>query len=133
MSRRPRTRVQKLASLAEKTFGERKITEQEADELLNKYVTGQSQQMKGEVIALTIEKFLARLPERVRVSLESNVRDLRLHSANSNRFRRRVFTILMAVYQNGTVSGANSREVFDIEGLIKQAAADIEKKYGLDS
>jgi hypothetical protein len=120
------SRVQKIARLARKTFGERKITEQEADQLFEKYGVGQTQQLRGEIIAGTVEKFLAELPEPVRADLESSLRGLHKYS-NFRRFRVRALVLLMTTYQNGSVSG----KAFDVEGLVKAVAAEVAEKHGV--
>jgi hypothetical protein len=121
-----RSRGQKIKNLAKKTYGDRKITEQEADELFQKYAVGLSQQLRGEIIAGTIEKFLSELPNNVRTSLESGLRDLHGHSTFS-RFRKRALVLLMTAYYNGSIS----EKAFDVEGLIKEIAAGVQKKNNI--
>lgn len=118
------TRMQKLARLARKKFGGRQVTTQEARELFENYLPGLRQQQKGEVVAATIEKFLAQMPETNRLSFESGVRELFEYS-NFKRFRTRAFTLLMTAYQNGSADG----RPFDLLGLIKTVANDAAQKY----
>jgi hypothetical protein len=121
-----RSRAQKIAKLARRTFGERKITEQEAEQLFQKYAVGLNQQFRGEVKAGIIDKFLAELPEEARTDFESSLRDLHRYS-NFGRFRARALMLLMTAYQNGSVSG----KAFDVEGLIQGVVGEIEKKHRL--
>jgi hypothetical protein len=119
-----RSRGQKIKNLARKTYGDRKITEQEADELFQKYAVGLGQQLRGEIIAGTIEKFLSELPGNVRTSFESGLRGLHGHST-FRRFRTRGLVLLMTAYYNGSISD----KAFDVEGVVKEVAARAQKKH----
>jgi hypothetical protein len=121
------SRLQKLANLARKRYGGRQVTAAEAKELLEPYLPGMQQQQRGDVIAATIERFLAQLSESNRVSLESSIRSLHSYS-NFKRFRTQVLVLLMTEYHNGS---ARSGPPFDLLEIIKDVQKQLSKKYSL--
>ena len=119
-----RTRGQKIANLAKRTFGGRKITEQEADQLFEKYAAGLNQDIKGEVIAETIKRFLKEFPNVL--PADSALQELHAFS-NFSRFRTRALIFFMTTYYNGVVDGLAGKKL-NIRGLIEQVANDVREK-----
>jgi hypothetical protein len=117
-------RMHKLANIARKKYGGRQVTPDEARALFEEYIPGLRQQQKGEVIATTIERFLAPMSEEIRGSFESGVREL-FEYRNFKRFRTRAFTLLMIAFANGSSEG----KYFDLLGLIKSVSREKADKY----
>jgi hypothetical protein len=124
------SRLQNLAKIAKKKYGGRKVTEREAAGLLDIYPPGLKQQRGGGVLVLTLDRFLAQMPETNRDSFESGVQELFRYS-NFKRFRNRALTLLMTAYQNGSVDGSNSGKPFDLQGMIEAVAAEVQVKYSI--
>lgn len=118
-------RIYKIADRSEKKYGLRTGTPEEAKVLFDAYIPGMRQQMKGEVTAVVIERFLAaEVSERNRASLEASIRELH-RCSNFKRFRTKALNLFMLGFQNGAASGAP----FDLIGLIRRTQDELAEKY----
>lgn len=126
-------RLNKLADLAARKYGSspsKPVTVEQTRDLLTSYVPGLKQEMSGEVFAKAAAKFLQRLPERNRVSIEESIREL--HGVrNLKRFRAKALLIIMLAYQNGSADATESGQSFDLIGLIESVSEEVREKYEL--